>query len=878
MREEYVKLRSNISMLGTLLGNTIEEAVGREIFTKIETIRQLSKSSRNGNLVDRQSLLGILKNLSNEELIPVAKAFNQFLNLANTAEQHQNIALSNELSYRPSDFKSLFSRLKTEQISDKAIRQALDALSIELVLTAHPTEINRRSLINKLVDVNNGLTQLDHDDLTEYEKSKIIRRLKQLMAQFWYTDEIRKTRPTPIDEAKWGFDVVENSLWDGVAAFLREFDEQLESEIGYRYAVNTTPVRFSSWMGGDRDGNPNVTAQITQYVLLLSRFRAAKLFLKDIQTLVTELSMSEATDEVKQLAGGDDVGEPYREIMKQLRTRLHNTIAYLEVKLEGGESLPPKDLLSDNQQLWQPLYSCYQSLIHCGMKIIADGALLDTLRRINCFGLSLVRLDIRQDSSRHTQVLSELTQYLDLGDYAKWNEQERQQFLITELASKRPLIPSIWQPSPETQEVLETCRIIAQSPTESIATYIISMAKAPSDVLAVHLLLKEANCPFVLPVTPLFETLDDLNNAEKVMAQLFSIEWYRYFIQHKQMVMIGYSDSAKDAGVLAASWAQYRAQEALVRLCEKEGIALTLFHGRGGSNGRGGVPAYAALLSQPPGSLKSGLRVTEQGEMIRFKLGLPQITIQTLTLYSSAILEANLLSPPKPKEEWRTLMDKLSAISCTRYRDIVQHNTDFVAYFRSATPEQELTRLPLGSRPAKRRADGGIESLRAIPWIFAWTQNRLMLPAWLGAGAALQQLTDAGYGEQLKRMSEKWPFFNTRLGMLEMVYAKTDNRIAEYYDHGLVDQSLWPLGEQLRTQLSQDIEVVLSIANDDRLMQTLPWIAESIALRNIYTDPLNLLQVELLRRSRSQQQVEPCVEQALMITISGIAAGMRNTG
>ena len=493
-----------------------------------------------------------------------------------------------------------------------------------------------------------------------------------------------------------------------------------------------------------------------------------------------------------------------------------------------------------------------------------------------------MRIDVRQESTRHTEALGEMTRYLGIGDYESWSEADKQAFLIRELNSKRPLLPRQWEPSDNTREVLETCKVVAEAPRGSIAAYVISMAKTPSDVLAVHLLLKEAGCTFALPVAPLFETLDDLNNADDVMTQLLNIDWYRGFIQGKQMVMIGYSDSAKDAGVMAASWAQYQAQDALIKTCEKAGITLTLFHGRGGSIGRGGAPAHAALLSQPPGSLKGGLRVTEQGEMIRFKYGLPEITISSLSLYTSAILEANLLPPPEPKKEWKHIMEDLSVTSCDMYRGYIRENEDFVPYFRSATPELELGKLPLGSRPAKRKPNGGVESLRAIPWIFAWTQNRLMLPAWLGAGAALQKVVEDGKQDVLETMCRDWPFFSTRLGMLEMVFAKADLWLAEYYDQRLVKPELWALGKQLRDQLEADIKVVLDIANDSHLMADLPWIAESIQLRNIYTDPLNVLQAELLHRSRQLEDKgeEPNaqVEQALMVTIAGVAAGMRNTG
>ncbi|MCV6961811.1 phosphoenolpyruvate carboxylase [Erwinia amylovora] len=883
MNEQYSAMRSNVSMLGKLLGDTIKDALGENILDRVETIRQLSKSSRAGNDAHRQQLLSTLQNLSNDELLPVARAFSQFLNLTNVAEQYHTISPNGEGAKNPELLAKTFQRLKQQPgLTEAAVHEALVSLSLELVLTAHPTEITRRTLIHKLVEVNSCLKQLDHNDLSDYEHAQIMRRLRQLVAQAWHTDEIRKYRPSPIDEAKWGFAVVENSLWEGVPQFLRELNEQVEAAFGYTLPVDFVPVQFTSWMGGDRDGNPNVTADITRHVLQLSRWKATDLFLRDIAVLISELSMSECTPEVRALCGNPEALEPYREIMKNLRSQLNGTQAYLAACLQGERVARPANLLISNEQLWAPLYTCYQSLQACGMGIIANGQLLDTLRRVKCFGVPLVRIDIRQESTRHTEAIAEITRYLGLGDFESWSEADKQAFLIRELNSKRPLTPRQWEPSAETQEVLDTCRVAAEAPQGSIAAYVISMAKTPSDVLAVHLLLKEAGIGYAMPVAPLFETLDDLNNANEVMSQLLSIDWYRGLIQGKQMVMIGYSDSAKDAGVMAASWAQYQAQDALIKTCEKAGITLTLFHGRGGSIGRGGAPAHAALLSQPPGSLKGGLRVTEQGEMIRFKYGLPEVTISSLSLYTGAILEANLLPPPEPKPEWISIMDRLSAVSCKMYRGYVREHADFVPYFRSATPEQELAKLPLGSRPAKRRPSGGVESLRAIPWIFAWTQNRLMLPAWLGAGAALQQAMADGQQDQLEAMCRDWPFFSTRLGMLEMVFSKADLWLAEYYDQRLVDKSLWPLGKQLRDRLESDIKAVLTIANDAHLMADQPWIAESIALRNVYTDPLNVLQAELLHRSRQQEaagsEPDARVEQALMVTIAGVAAGMRNTG
>lgn len=879
MKTDYSLMKSNINMLGTLLGDAITRAAGQETLDRVENIRLLAKVSQQGDSAAHDELLNLIKNLSNEELLPVARAFNQFLNLANTAAEYYGISPHGEAVSSPQKLTELFNNLKTQNIASAEICKAIRELSIELVLTAHPTEINRRTLINTYTSINTCLAQLDHDDLADYEKDRIMRRLRQLVCQAWYTDEIRKQRPTPIDEAKWGFSVIEDSLWEGVPLFLREFNDQLVDAFDRQLPVEHVPIKFTSWMGGDRDGNPNVTAKVTAKVMLQARIKAIELFLADIQILVRELSMSECTQEVlNYLDATKEYAEPYRAVIKTLRSRLVKTHTYLTSLLNDEELLAPPDILLKNEQLWLPLYSCYNSLIECGMSTIAHGPLLDTLRRIKSFGLQLVRLDIRQDSSVHTDALDALTQELNLGSYAAWSEQERQQFLLNELVANRPLLPYQWQPDESVKEVFDTCKVIAKAGEESIAAYVISMAKTPSDILAVYLLLKSVNCQKHIPVVPLFETLDDLNNARSVMQKLLDIPWYRECINGKQMVMIGYSDSAKDAGTLAASWAQYRSQEELVKLFADNGVELTLFHGRGGTIGRGGAPAHAALLSQPPGSLKGGLRVTEQGEMIRFKLGLPEVALSSLMLYASAILQANLLPPPNPKRDWCTIMDEMSKTSCECYRHYIREEPEFVPYFRAVTPEIELGRLPLGSRPQKRKKGGGIESLRAIPWIFAWTQNRLMLPSWLGAGSALKIAINEGKEALLKEMYHNWPFFNTRLGMLEMVYAKADTNIYQHYEKRLVDSSMWHLGTTLCQLLKEDIEVVLKITDDDSLMADLPWIAESVALRNSYIEPLNLLQVELLDRSRKGHEENSTVEQALMITISGIAAGMRNSG
>jgi phosphoenolpyruvate carboxylase len=871
---DYSSLRSNVSFLGRMLGETVAEAEGPEFLELIERIRKHSRSARDGDAAARESLLNLLRELDEAQLVPVARAFSQFLNLANIADQQHTVSREMDPVFSASqNLAQVIAQLQDGGHGPAAIGEAVANLKIELVLTAHPTEITRRTLIHKHGEIAACLADLELSGHTERERAQVVQRLRELIAQIWYGVDFRREKPTPVDEARWGFAVVEDSLWKALPQFLRRLHQALENIGCAGLPVDASPVSFLSWMGGDRDGNPNVTAPVTEEVLLLARWKAADLYLGDVGLLIDELSMTRCNEALRERTG--DAHEPYRQVLKELRAMLRRTLKWVETRLDG-KSRPAVDILETADQLFEPLRACHESMLDCGMDVIANGALLDLMRRVQCFGVHLLRLDVRQDSARHTAALSDITRWLEVGDYAEWSEEQRQAFLVQELNNRRPLLPVGWEGEADTNEVLATCKVIASQPPEALGAYVISMARQPSDVLAVLLLLKEQGCRFRIPVAPLFETLDDLENAGDVVDALLSQPWYRDYADGFQMVMIGYSDSAKDAGVLAASWAQYRAQEKLLALSGEHGVELMLFHGRGGTIGRGGAPARDALLSQPPGSLRNGLRVTEQGEMIRAKLGGTAMATKTLALYASAVLEANLVTPPAPESEWRTLMDALAEDSCRSYRGLVRDNPDFVRYFRQATPEQELGVLPLGSRPTRRRADGGVESLRAIPWIFAWSQNRLMLPAWLGAGAALAAAVQRGERDQLAEMTRRWPFFATRMSMLEMVFIKADAGLSAYYDELLVDADLQALGAQLRTQIEADRDTLLALLGKQELLEDQDWLRESIQLRNIYTDPLNYLQAELLKRQREHS--EDNTVQAIMVTIAGVAAGMRNTG
>ncbi|SHF76714.1 Phosphoenolpyruvate carboxylase, type 1 [Microbulbifer donghaiensis] len=885
-QDQNAPLREDVRLLGEELGAVLREQAGEQLFDTVETIRQAAVESRGQGEMQVGRLRELLDPLDDDTLLEVARAFSQFLNLANIAEQRHRERLHRNHQRYPGDpdtdrgLQQVLAELEKADVGQEKIRSVLEGLSVELVLTAHPTEVTRRTLIRKYDQVADLLTTLDRADLTEEEGQRLRRHLHELILSAWSTDEIRRERPTPVDEAKWGFATIEQSLWRAVPEGMREIEAELAQAGLPPMPADWVPIRFASWMGGDRDGNPNVTAAVTREVLLLARWMAADLYLRDVENLLADLSMHRASDELLAYTGPSH--EPYRVILRQVRDRLRNTRAAMEARV-NGQPQPTGEGYSSGSQLFDELSLIDRSLREVGLAAIADGQLKDTLRRLNCFGITLLRLDIRQESTRHTDTLDAITRYLGLGGYADWSEAEKQQFLLAELENRRPLVDEAFYQSElcddDIMQVLETCKVIAEQGPEGLGAYVISMARTSSDVLAVMLLQKIAGVCHPMRVVPLFETLDDLNNAGDTMSALLNIPLYKQRVLDGQEVMIGYSDSAKDAGFLGAAWAQFRTQEKLTAIFRNHGIPLTLFHGRGGSISRGGSPTRMALLSQPPGSVAGRIRVTEQGEMIRFKYGRPSVAAYNLEQYVAATLEATLMPPAQPRPEWRKEMDRLTEVSVASYRQVVRDDPALVAYLRTVTPETELSRLALGSRPARRKPGGGVETLRAIPWVFAWTQIRLMLPAWLGTGAALESaLETADETDILRAMSEQWPFFQGVVDMLEMVLAKTDTRVASWYEERLTnDAELIRLGDTLRERLARTVSALQRLTGRESLLDNNPVMRWSIRVRDPYTDPLHLLQAELMARLRNRES-DPVLESALMVTIAGIAAGMRNTG
>ena len=873
-------LREDIRELGGLLGETLHEQAGEALYETVERIRILSKAARAGDEEASRELERTLSALPQEQVLPVGRAFSQFLNLANIAEQHHRVRRSREWARAPKaepvfgSIAETIPRLAAE-IEPERLHEAICALDINLVFTAHPTEVQRRTMLQKYNRIAELLDDRDRYGQTPGEVTETRLALKREITAAWHSDEIRRRRPTPQDEARWGLAVVEQTLWDAVPNYLRSLDHTLREHTGRPLPLDTAPITFGSWMGGDRDGNPNVTHRVTRDVAVLSRWMAAYLYERDVQRLVSSLSLQVCDDELRQEVGGD-AWEPYRVVLKRVRARLRQTMRWAEAKLQGGRP-PEGDILTDIEELRQPLLRCYYSLQRVGAGVVAEGELLDTIRRVSCFGLTLMPMDIRQHADRHTRALDAITRAVGLGSYAEWDEPTRQAWLFQELSHRRPLIPMDFAPERDVQEVLDTIRTLEEIGPDAVGAYIVSHAARPSDILAVELLQKECGLSRPARVVPLFETQDTLVEADRTMETLFRSPWYRARTGGRQEIMIGYSDSTKDAGHLTSNWTLYQTQERLVALARRERVELTLFHGRGGSIGRGGGPTHAAILAQPPGSVEGSLRVTEQGEVIQNKFGLPGIALRNLELYTTSVLEATLKPPEPPPQRWRAIMDQLSDRAMASYRSVVKERPEFMDYFRAATPIDEISRLTIGSRPAKRNPEQmSVDSLRAIPWVFAWTQTRLMLPAWLGVGDALEAAIEEGLADELREMFERWPFFEAFLDMVEMVLAKAEPGVNRLYERTLVPGELHGLGDELRERFNRTRQAVLTVTGHDEPLADYPVVKRAVAVRNPYVDPLNLLQVELLRRSRMCE--DDSLRRGLQVAINGIAAGMRNTG
>ena len=879
-------LREDIRYLGNILGEVIKEQEGIKFFNLVEKVRKLSKANKI-NLKNKNSFKKLVKKVRNSNSIDtlrLTRAFTHLINFINLAESIDTSRNLDEYETKRKNLKynifieEIFEKLfKNKKISNNKIYNLAKNLDIGIVLTAHPTEVKRRTLIQKYHKI---IEILEQRDLYKSHPSKLTQLNKQLHDEFtiiWNTDDLKRTKPSPFDEARWGLAIIEDSLWETIPKVYRRLNSIFLKNMNRGLPKNFNPIQFGSWMGGDRDGNPNVTAKVTKEVILLSRWEAAKLYEKSLTKIIRSYSMKKCSKKINSKVG--KTFEPYRVFLRPLRDKLRFTHRSIEQYFINKTPLDKNILLSSTEEILKPLRVVRESLEQNHNEIVASGELLDLMRRAKCFGINLARLDIRQESSRHRQLIAELIKKKFNKNYYNFTEEEKINFLKSKLTSTKSYINKFKFSDKENNEVWSTFKVLADEPSECLGAYVISMTTSVSDILSVSFLQKEAKINNKLRVVPLFETLDDLINAKSIMESLFSKKWYRKLINNKQEVMIGYSDSSKDAGKICASWHQYKAQEEIVRLGKKFDVNVTFFHGRGGSPGRGGGPIQATLRSQPPGSVNGKIRITDQGEVIQQKYGYQPIAEYNLCSYIGAVTEATLNPPPTPKQNWRSLIEKMSDISKSSYRKNINQSSEFIKYFKTVTPSAALEKLSIGSRPSKRKNVDNIKSLRAIPWVFAWTQIRLMLPAWLGSAEALRYAYIKKFRRTLIDMEKNWPFFNSMLDILDMVITKADPDISKIYEKYLADDALKKIGKKLRFQFEVIKKLNKKITTKEVIL-TRKQFRTLITVRAIYSEVLNIIQPIVIYKLKKNKIMsdKKYLNDALLTSIAGISAAMKNTG
>ena len=880
-------LRDDVRYLGNILGRVIKNQEGQKFFDLVEKIRLLSKANiANKNHKEPfKKILNEIKKLSPNSLFKLTRAFNHFMNFYNLAESidasrtldfYENVKYKKKLKniFIEEIFENFF---KNKKIPNNKIYNIAKSLNIGIVLTAHPTEVKRRTLIQKYHSLTEILEQ--RNLLKNYpSKLKILdRKIFDEVTIIWNTDEIKRSKPTPAEEARWGLAIIEDSLWDTIPKVYRRLNQIFEKNMGKGLPKNFNPIEFGSWMGGDRDGNPFVTADVTNRVILLSRWEAAKLYEKSMTKLIRSYSMEKCSSKILKSTG--KTFEPYRVYLRPLRDKLRKTHRSIEQHIVNNKPLNEKDLISEREEILKPLRVVRESLEQNQSENIASGDLLDLMRRAKCFGINLARLDIRQESSRHSQLLSEYIKKKLNKDYLSWDEDKKIKYLSSKMQGKN-VLKNFQFKNKENKEVWSTFKVLASQPKECLGAYVISMTSSASDILSVMFFQKEANIENRLRVVPLFETLEDLINAKPIMEKLFSLKWYRKDINQKQEIMIGYSDSSKDAGKLSASWHQYKLQDEIIKLSKKYKIDVTFFHGRGGSAGRGGGPIQATLRSQPAGSVNGKIRITDQGEVIQQKYGYEPLAKYNLCSYIGSVMEATLNPPPKPKESWVNLIQSMSEISTSSYRKNINQSSDFIRYFKTVTPHMALGKLSIGSRPSKRKNVDNINSLRAIPWVFAWTQIRLMLPAWLGTAEALRYSSIKKFKKTLIDMEKNWPYFNSTMDLLDMVLSKVDPEISKIYEKNLADDKLIRVGKKLRFQFDAVKKLNDQITPIEIYRQRKSFRGPAI-IRNIYSEVLNVLQAVVMNKllqKKLNKKDKKDLNDAMMASIAGISAAIKNTG
>ncbi len=913
-------ISETIHLLGDTLGRVISELASPQLFEVEEEIRSLAKARRTAQEPEWQQAAEKLRARIQEFDISTARAvsaaFALYFDLINLAEEFSRVETLRRYEREshpkpiPESIGAAIAQLKQQGISETSMAALLDEMCIELVLTAHPTEARRRTILSKLERITHILQDLDHPDLLPKEKERLQSDLHREISIFWLTQRVRFVGPSVTDEVRTGLYFVDRIFWE----ILPEIYAELEEALAIHYpglSLDQAWLRIASWVGGDRDGNPNVTVPVTAETLRLHRGLAIEKHRNSMQDLSRRLSLSSRlVPPSPALSQWIESQRPLPEHVAYIEQRYANepyrlALSILAAKLaDASQEDMTSNLLAEHPHParihLEDLIAPLDEIAAIMPPEIANGKLKTVQRQLKIFGLFSARLDIRQDSSRINAVLGELLRALKITNlYEEASPEERQDLLIRLLKQPPPALALHAGVTFETAETWGLFQLIAKARSiygpDSIGPFIISMASHPADVLGVLLLSYWTGGDRGQSIAPLFETIADLQRAPQVLQDLFSLDIYREHLRtcgDLQVVMIGYSDSNKDGGYLTSNWSLYQAQEGIARTCARNGLRFTLFHGRGGTVARGGGPANRAIRAQPAGTINGRYRLTEQGEVISSHFSNRNLARRHLNQIVNAVLLASdgpqigQLTPDQVgsdvPDEWCQAMETMSDAALDAYRELVYGTPGFIEFWQTITPLQEIKRLQIGSRPASRQpGQEKVEKIRAIPWVFSWMQTRFNLPGWYGLGTGLEKLR--GNSSLLKEMYGSWPFFQTLISNAEMSLLKADMGIAALYLDLAADRAgADRIFNQILAEYQWTVERILEISGHDSLLAAEPVVQRSIHLRNPYVDPLNYIQVEMLRRLRALSDQESEEAKALLdvitLTINGIASGLRNTG
>jgi phosphoenolpyruvate carboxylase len=909
--EEDTRLRNDIRLLGRILGDTVRDQEGADVFDLVERIRQTSiRFHRDNDKPARRELELILDSMSIGQTVRIVRAFSYFSHLANIAEDQNNIRQMRARSRAggappPGTLALTLSHAREAGITAADLRKFFASALISPVLTAHPTEVRRKSTIDREMEIAELLDRRERMQLTPEELAASDEQLRRAVLTLWQTNILRRTKLTVLDEVANGLSFYDYTFLHEVPRLHSTLEDRLNEGEGTAQGEMASFLKMGSWIGGDRDGNPFVTAEVMRSSLKMQSSRILRFYLDELHLLGSELSLAahlaDVSKDLRLLAERSPdtsphrKGEPYRLAVSGIYARLAASAARLNVETTRapvGEAAP----YASAGEFKADLDILHRSLVSNNSRVIARGRLRHLRRAVDCFGFHLASLDIRQNSAVHERTVAELVDAAMPGmSYLALNEDARIALLTSELRSTRPLTSEFVKYSQETLDELEVfhaaAEVHAKYGSEAIPQCIISMCKGVSDMLEVALLLKEAGLVnpsgrSAINIVPLFETIEDLRASSRIMDRILSLHEYRRLVDSRgsvQEVMLGYSDSNKDGGFVTSGWELYKAEIGLVSAFERHHVRLRLFHGRGGSVGRGGGPSYDAIIAQPGGAVNGQIRITEQGEIISSKYSNSDVGLYNLKVLAAATLEASLLQPKQsaPNPEYLKAMDEFSALAFQAYRGLVYETEGFADYFWGSTVINEIATLNIGSRPASRKKTREIEDLRAIPWVFSWSQCRLMLPGWYGFGSAaeawIKALPDKGM-PFLQELYREWPFFRTLLSNMDMVLAKSSIAIASRYAELVPDVALREkIFGRIACEWQLSIDMLLKIMGQKQLLQSNPLLERSIRNRFPYLDPLNHVQVELLKQHRANNADEQ-VLRGVQITINGISAGLRNSG